>query len=216
MKRGAWAEGVLAAFLAANVIVFAAPATEADEPKQTSKRVYADGPLTAADFTGKRPEQSPVNLGIEMVANTECQVRYEYHSTVEQNGNNPCTIRLSVFDCTAVIVKEKCWNAQTESRRILDHEQGHFDLAEIAARRASRHFAGLIRDGKAVATGRDRRTAERKLDAEVKKAMGEIYDSLNEAQKTYDQETRHGTAFVAQRRHRQWQREELEKLSEVK
>ena len=53
---------------------------------------------------------------------------------------------------------------------------------------------------------------QRKLDQEIKKAMQEVYDGLAKAQKTYDEETRHGTAILPQARHREWQRAELEKL----
>jgi hypothetical protein len=150
MRRGGRAKRALVAYVAVSWLV-AAAAAEPRSVSGTNNRPYADGPLTAADFSGKRPAQSPVNMGIEMVANTECEVRYEYRSTVEQKGQNPWTARMSSFECTAVIVPEKCWNAQPESRRILDHEQGHFDLAEIAARRAQQHFSGLARDGKAIA-----------------------------------------------------------------
>jgi hypothetical protein len=95
---------------------------------------------------------------------------------------------------------------------VLDHEQGHFDVAEIAARRARMHFTSLLRDRNAATTGRDQRAAQRKLDQEIKKAMQEVYDGLAKAQKTYDEETRHGTAILPQARHREWQRAELEKL----
>jgi hypothetical protein len=156
-----------------------------------------------------------VNLGIEMVANTECEVRYEYRASIEQRGQR-WTARIASFKCTAVIVPEKCWNTSPESRRVLDHEQGHFDLAEVAARRAEQHFAGLIRDGKITATGMDKQSVQRAIDRAIKKEMDAVYESLDKAQKTYDEETRHGTALVAQRRYRQWQRAELEKLIAVK
>jgi hypothetical protein len=199
--------------------VLAIPITAAanqGSKKAGKLRQYADGPLTAADFAGKAPEQSPINMGIEMVANTECEVRYEYRAALQQRAPELWTARITSFTCTAVVVPGKCWNTQPESRRVLYHEQGHFDLAEIAARRTQRHFAGLMRERKESASGRDRRAAERKLDQEIKKAMQEVYDGLAKAQKTYDEETRHGTAILPQSRHREWQRAELEKLTAAK
>ena len=89
-------------------------------------------------------------------------------------------------------------------------------MAEIAARRAQKHFTDVSRDRKAMTSGRDRRAAQRKLDQEIKKAMQEVYDGLAKAQKTYDEETRHGTAILPQSRHRAWQRAELEKLAVAK
>jgi hypothetical protein len=184
--------------------------------KPAKLRRYADGPLTVEDFAGKPPEKSPVNMGITMVANTDCEIRYEYRSAVEQRAPDLWTARITSFTCTAVVEPTKCWTTAPESLRVLDHEQGHFDLAEIAARRTQQHFAGLIRKGKWTANGRDRRATERQLDLQIKKAMQEVFDSLAEAQKTYDEETRHGTAILAQSRHRGWQRAELEKSTEAK
>jgi hypothetical protein len=192
------------------LLVVAAGANQGGK-KPSKLRPYTDGPLTAGDFAGMAPDQTPINMGIEMVANTECEVRYEYRSAVEQRGPNLWTARITSFTCTATVEPAKCWNTQPESLRVVDHEQGHFDLAEIAARRARKHFAGLIRDRKATASGRDRRAVERDLDAQIKKAMNELYEGLAKAQKTYDEETHHGTAILAQSRHREWQRAELEK-----
>jgi hypothetical protein len=73
-----------------------------------------------------------------------------------------------------------------------------------------------MRDGKTTVSGSDKRALRRALDGKIKKGMDEVYESLAKAQKTYDEETRHGTALVAQLRHRQWQRAELEKLADEK
>jgi hypothetical protein len=188
------------------------PAANPDSKKPAKLRRYADGPLTVEDFAGKPPEKSPINMGVEMVANTDCKIRYEYRSTVEQRAPDLWTARITSFTCTAVVEPAKCWTTAPESLRVLDHEQGHFDLAEIAARRTQQHFAGLVSNRKVVANGRDGRAAERMLNQQIKKAMQEVYDSLATAQKTYDEETRHGTAILAQSGHRAWQRAELEKL----
>jgi hypothetical protein len=206
----------LSVILVVLAVSIVASAANQDTKKPAKFRRYADGPLTAADFAGQAPEQSPINMGIEMVANTECEVRYEYRAAIEQRAPDLWTARITSFTCTAVVIRGKCWNTQPESQRVLDHEQGHFDVAEIAARRAQKHFTSLSRDRNAATAGRDRRAAERKLDQEIKKAMQEVYDGLTKAQKTYDEETRHGTAILPQIRHREWQRAELEKLAIVK
>jgi hypothetical protein len=202
--------------LAVLMVSVAAEGAKQNNKKADKLRRYADGPLTAADFAGNAPEQSPINMGIEMVANTECQVRYEYRAAVDERGPNQWTARITSFTCVAVVKPAKCWNTQPESVRVLDHEQGHFDLAEIAAQRAGKHFAGLIRERKTAASGRDRRAAERRLAAEIKQAMQEVYDSLEKAQKVYDEETHHGTAILPQSRHREWQRAELVKMTATK
>jgi hypothetical protein len=203
------------------VALIAVLAIAADDPAQqrqgklSTGRAYAVGPLEPKDFAGRPPEKTPVNLGIEMVANTECQVHYSYQSSLAQRGET-WTARIVKFESEAVIVPEKCWITTPDSRRVLDHEQGHFDLAEIAARRAQKHFDGLIGDPTSTLSAGDKRAVQRALDSRIKKTMKEVYDSLETAQKTYDEETRHGTALVPQLRHRRWQRAELEKLGAVK
>lgn len=214
-RKGHGSLRVKGVFFVLAIFVVASGANQ-DTKKPPKFRRYADGPLTAADFAGKAPEQSPINMGIEMVANTECEVRYEYRAAVQQRAPDLWTARITSFTCAAVVVPGKCWNTQPESRRVLDHEQGHFDVAEIGARRAQKHFTSPSRDRKVATAGRDRRAAERKLDQEIKKAMQEVYDGLAKAQKTYDEETRHGTAILPQIRHREWQRAELEKLAVAK
>ena len=213
MTSHRWCAAILLAALTASNGVEAQTRNGA---KAEKPRRYADGPLTVDDFAGKPPQKSTMNLGIVMVANTACVVRYEYRTAVDQRGRDQWTVRVTSFTCVAVLEPAKCWITWCDSRRVLDHEQGHFDLAEIAARRAQQHFNDLIRDKKASASGRDRRTAERKLDTDIKKAMQEVYDSLAEAHKTYDEETLHGTSPLAQRRHRQAQRAELEKSTTAK
>jgi hypothetical protein len=196
-------KAVSAALLMAALAVAGSAEAQTQEVKKSGKlRRYADGPLTVEDFAGKPPERSPIKLGIDMVANTECQVQYDYRAAIEQRGLNQWTARVTRFTCVAVVDPEKCWLTWRDNRRVLDHEQGHFDLAELAARRAQQHFAGLIRDKKALASGRDPRAAERELDAEIKKTMEQVYQSLDKAQKTYDEETLHGTSVFAQRRQR--------------
>jgi hypothetical protein len=205
----------IVALAACFALVRSAPGMEPAGNNRAAGRTYAQGPLTAEDFNGKSPQPTPVNLGIEMVANTECQVRYEYRASIEQKGNR-WTARLASFECTAFIIPEKCWITLPDSPRVLDHEQGHFDLAEISARRAQSHFDGLMRDSKTAVTGMDKRSVQRALEREIKKSMDEVYASHEKAQKTYDEETRHGTAPAAQHRHRQWQRAELTKLNAAK
>jgi hypothetical protein len=205
-----------AAILLATLIAISGAEAQTRNGTQPEKlRTYADGPLTVEDFAAQAPENPPVNLGIEMVANTQCVVRYDYRTAVEQRGRDQWTARITSFTSVAVIDPAKCWLTSRDSR-VLDHEQGHFDLAELAARRMQQHFADLIRNNNAVVGGRDRRTAERKLHADIKKATEEVYQWLAEAQKTYDEQTRHGTLLSAQRLHRQWQRAELEKSTAAK
>ena len=79
--------------------------------------------------------------------------------------------------------------------RLLAHEQGHFDLTEVIARRLNRRLATVESQGASVAGAR--KNVKKKIDLAYRQAAEE----LAELQASYDQETRHGLAAAAQR---QW------------
>jgi hypothetical protein len=66
-----------------------------------------------------------------------------------------------------------------ESGRVLRHEQTHFDITEVFARRMRQRFATL-----ASPCARD--------DAELRRLARELVDAEKETQQRYDRETNHG------------------------
>jgi predicted secreted Zn-dependent protease len=86
------------------------------------------------------------------------------------------------------------------SRRTLRHEQTHFDLSELHARRMRKHFAELF-DPCGGADNRLRSAAERFVQEEAG------------AQERYDQDTRHGLLDVPQAR---WDREVFDMLAALR
>lgn len=76
--------------------------------------------------------------------------------------------------------------------QLLEHEQLHFDLTEIAVRRIRKRFV----DVKSACDDPDRRE-------DLRHAIAEIDRELQEEQSRYDRETSHGTNPVAQD---QWKR----------
>ncbi len=184
------------------------PEKKTDE-QPTKLRKYAEGPLIAADFQGSPPEPSPVKDNIKMVANTMCVVRYSYRLRTHSQRDGTWTAELVSFDCFSAVDPAKCWNLVPESSRVLDHEQGHFDVAEIFARRMQQRFDELMAGKNASTNGRTERTARETLEKEIKRVTEEAYTELAKVQATYDKETAHGTRPRAQREHRHWQRQEL-------
>lgn len=95
-------------------------------------------------------------------------------------------------------------DARTEL--LLAHEQGHFDLTEIAARRLLESLAGIEGRG---ATGAEARTdALGKIQDAYERAVAE----LEEQQALYDLETSHGQSA---RRQRDWNQEIARRLAAV-
>jgi Bacterial protein of unknown function (DUF922) len=186
------------------------------EDSPAKLRKYADGPMTAADFQGTPPRAAPVKDNITMVANTMCVVRYSYRLRTNSERDGTWTARLTHFECFSAIEPERCWNSVPESPRVLDHEQGHFDLAEIFARRLQRRFDELMAGKNASASGLTERVARESLEKELKKIADDTYEALTEAHATYDNQTRHGTRPRAQREHRRWQQQELDQQIEAR
>jgi hypothetical protein len=224
--RGIWMHGFLTLLLVAAFALCPAPTLHAQPPSKRSSekkaddspatlRNYADGPLTAADFQGTPPAAAPVKDNITMVANTMSVVRYTYRLRTNSERDGSWTAQLIHFDCFSAIEPAKCWNAVPESPRVLDHEQGHFDLAEIFARRLQRRFDDLMAGKNASWRGRTDRAAREALEKEIKKVADDAYAALAEAQAAYDKETRHGTRPRAQREHRRSQRQALDDRNET-
>ena len=102
-----------------------------------------------------------------------------------------CTRALFQFEVTTGFLPQESWvkasvlaNAD-DSRRTLEHEQTHFDLAEVHARRMRRHFTDLVRP------------CDQSLDGWRSVAERFIRDEAA-AQDRYDDETRHGLMAVPQ------------------
>jgi hypothetical protein len=102
-----------------------------------------------------------------------------------------CTRDLFQFQVTAGFLPRTSWvkpavlASADESRRTLAHEQTHFDLSEVYARRMRKHFADLFRP------------CDQPLDQWRAVAQQYIRDETS-AQGRYDNETRHGLVAARQ------------------
>src|SRR5205814_1087933 len=108
-----------------------------------------------------------------------------------------------------------CWNKAPMDLRLLDHEQGHFDISELNARKAQKKFDKLIADKALVGHGRDERSAIADLDKQIHEEMKSIFAQENDEQIEYDRATNHGRDFPAQAKERKLLDERL-KQSEPK
>jgi predicted secreted Zn-dependent protease len=86
----------------------------------------------------------------------------------------------------AEFVPEKSWVKAEPSENLLRHEQGHFDITEIYARKLRRHFE---RNPQLCAKG------QAAVDAEAKK----IFAEWDATQDQYDLETNHSKNIPVQR-----------------
>jgi hypothetical protein len=118
-----------------------------------------------------------------------------------------CTRNVFQFEVTSGFLPRESWvkpsvlASAEESRRTLDHEQTHFDLAEVYARRMRRHFAALFRP------------CDQPLDHWRSVADRFVRDEAA-AQDRYDDETRHGLIAARQQVWNQQVADDLRALGE--
>jgi hypothetical protein len=143
-------------------------------------------PLTWDDFKGKRSEDAAGDAG-----------------TVVQIKAKPYMVNKQVkYDVSAVFVINKSW-ADAQSHELLAHEQLHFDIAELYARKIRKVIAELSEAG----------------EDDVKiynRAIQKLLKESNEIDIQYDLETLHGAMLKKQE---EWTREvraELKALAPYK
>ena len=86
---------------------------------------------------------------------------------------------------------------------VLEHEQGHFDIAQQfnqKLRMATRNLVGSVH----ACGGQNERRATRNAEREISRLVGSVYDEIwqqyTSAQDAYDRETVHGIDRGAQAR----------------
>jgi hypothetical protein len=139
-------------------------------------------PLTWDDFKGKRTEDAAGDAG-----------------TVVQIKAKPYMVKDKVkYDVSAVFVVNKSWS-DAQSEELLAHEQLHFDLAELYARKI-RKVISILSDN-----GED--------DIKVyNRAIQKLLRESNEIDIQYDLETLHG---AMQKKQAEWNKEVKAELKEL-
>jgi hypothetical protein len=182
------------------------PVAAAAEHISPPGRPYPDGPLSAEDFQATPADRSP------LTAYTMTDLRWDYRYQYQRTGR---TVVAFLKDVTinAVVVASQSWNRRPGDKRLLDHEQGHFDLAWIVALQARLHFAEEYQVRRLTATGATSEIAlenlRRKVDGEMRAAQERLIADHAE----YDRVTRHGLDRAAQAEQRKSQGAAIQKLT---
>lgn len=181
----------------------------ADDPvsKTTKQRRYAQGPLRADEFRAKPNRQA------SGYALTMARVMFNYRFELQQLQDKKFEATLNAFESFSVFLPEESWWNYHSDETLLGHEQGHFDIAEIAARRVQLAFDRRMSDSKKVtATGSTAKAAQQELMKKLDKVMQIVNDQAVAENKEYDLRTRHGMRFNNQAEHRRIQLLTLERL----
>src|SRR5688500_17525432 len=138
------------------IFSLALAAEPAPSPKPTPRR-YEAGPLTSADFAAPPPADRR-----DLLANTHTALEYavQYRGTTSAQGTRVFATRLEVY---ATLTPSKSWNAAAADARLLDHEQGHFDITQLHARKWRQQAAAQIARKALVGEGRTEAAARQAL-----------------------------------------------------
>ena len=162
--------------LFAGVLTGGVRTAAAAEDARPRGRSYQDGPLTLDDYRAKPPDDSP--LSAFTVTDIRCDYRYRYQST-----NRTTTAYVTEMTIDAVVIASQSWNRHPKDKRVLDHEQGHFDLAMIAALQTRLRFAEEYQTRKLTGTGATMEIALEDLKRELKQEVRSPGTAVGRAQR---------------------------------
>lgn len=103
------------------------------------------------------------------------------------------------YDVRAYFIKSQSWVMGVKSKELLAHEQLHFDIAELYARRIRKEILDQFRKGTD--------------DDQVEKIVKSLLDEIGAEQEEYDIRTFNGSLADTQRR---WKDRITESLNELK
>ena len=168
-------------------------------------RPYDEGPLTADDFRGGPPDDS--SAAAKTATQFTFEFKYRYKSTARVT-----TVTLDRITITACIRRDQSWNRYPDDKRLLDHEQGHADIAEIHCLQARLAFRKQLAKGQGPsATASSLSEAVASLDRAIRKELAGFEKAARDADAEYDRATANGVGPQQQ----EWRRVHAESLKEL-
>ena len=170
-------------------------------------RRYEQGPLVKKDYQGSAPDTIK-----QFAASTEIEVRYEYSYQLYEKDQK-FQIYVTDFEVYSIMLQKKSWNRQLYNVRLLDHEQGHFDIGQIFALQAKIEIARKMKDKRRFfSTGKTKAGVIAKLEETLSQEFSQVVAEMMEAQTDYDRTTNHGRDRNPQKLARDGHSEKLKAL----
>jgi hypothetical protein len=197
---------VVASILSLNVLTVSFAA--AQEPDSKSRR-YEQGPLVKKDYQGAAPDTIKI-----FSASTEIEVRYDYRYQIHLKDQR-FQIYVTDIEVYSIMLQKKSWNRQLYNVRLLDHEQGHFDIGEIFALKTKLEFAKQMKAKRRFfSVGKSRAAVIANLKETLNHQFTHSVSEMKAEQIEYDDATNHGLDRKAQKLARQGHSGELKMLQE--
>ncbi len=177
-------------------------------PPKSKEREYSLGPLKIDEFRGEVEAQN------NTTAHTATRVRYQFEFAFSQFGQQ-VTVIVKSIELRVVFLPEESWFGPDATPELLDHEQGHFDVAEINARRAELAIEKAKLAGRMIsATGNSRQAAHQAIMEKLNEIGEQVDKQIADENVEYDRSTRHGFKYSEQSELRKIQKLTLEALGE--
>lgn len=172
------------------------------------RRKHRDGVLTVDDFRAKIPNGFE---DLDAIVHTQLSFRYTFRTVPVEDGVKVVCTQVA---CNAEQVPGKSWirladESNSDVEALLDHEQGHFDLSQLMAKKAQLRLKYLTRKKKLVGRGADETAAEAELARKIQAQLSPFERQLMSVNSEYDKETEHGQIKAAQKKARRKQKEQL-------
>jgi len=172
-------------------------------------RPYSQGPVGPNDFKGTVPDPLPKEDGVEIGAQIWVGTTFTYKYTKKTEGGK-VTVTATSVSVESGIDPNQSWNSDTSDSNLMDHEQGHADEEEIAAKKAQAEIDKKIKNGELKGEGDTEEEAKKDLEKKIQEIIDKHKDKK---QKKYDEKTGHGSKKKEQKEERDRQKKELKDCS---
>jgi hypothetical protein len=125
----------LAALVGSLAVAVAVPAGGSPSPSDTTGLAWSTRPLAWSDYRG-----AP-DFSTDASATTVCEIAYEEAC----EGDAFSFTVVSMFRRDRSWVRPTLFETPARAARLLDHEQGHFDLSEVLARSLRQRLTSLTK-----------------------------------------------------------------------
>ncbi|MDP6447420.1 MAG: hypothetical protein QGG36_15240 [Pirellulaceae bacterium] len=186
-------------------LVLAICCIAADDQTKGVERRYEDGPVKA-EYYRAAPPKSRRTLAQSFVG-----IRHKTAYYFDREGRS-IIVRTSKMEVFAVFVPDRSWNVTPNDQRLIDHEQGHFDLMQIGALQA--RIALKKELSTLVGRGESKQTAVKDLERRTSEFLARFDVKALDENRIYDRDTRHGLRRSRQAEHRAEQKKRLAELTE--
>ncbi len=215
-----WYKAPVAAVHADNVCLSPTPSTSTTPtPTPTPIPTIAwskDRKLTWDDFQGPVPANPPPNIVAQSSVGVSSNWKTKEQCVGAGGGLRKCTVTITEVSAQANFDPSKSWvKPGSKTDALLAHEQGHFDISEIFARKKQEKMNKLIGTSEtATACSNEEalKEANKKIEADVMKVCDEINKEEDNMQDQYDKQTMNGTDPDKQKK---WQ-DKIAKMLEKK